>query len=152
MPLYLALIYSCNSVPDLVSPSLCIFLACMQKYETAAAESMNWRHCISFHSKSYILSNLTCSKSKFNCATSRPPLLDSNTKFVGFNILWRSVAGLVRAYQHTATLPCTKIILTSTVPADNISSRMKNIYFLTNFLHDLKVIFEATFRRGIIHI
>ena len=26
MPLYLALIYSCNSVPDLVSPSLCIFL------------------------------------------------------------------------------------------------------------------------------
>ena len=27
MPLYLALIYSCNSVPELVSPSLCIFLA-----------------------------------------------------------------------------------------------------------------------------
>ena len=26
MPLYLALIYSCNSVPALVSPSLCIFL------------------------------------------------------------------------------------------------------------------------------
>ena len=26
MPLYLALIYSCNSVPELVSPSLCIFL------------------------------------------------------------------------------------------------------------------------------
>ena len=42
-------------------------------------------------------------------------------------------------------VPRTKIILTSTVIQVGIGSGMKDIYFLTNFLHDLKVIFEATF-------
>ena len=39
-------------------------------------------------------------------------------------------------------VPRTKIILTSTIIQVGIGSGMKDIYFLTNFLHDLKVIFE----------
>ena len=57
---------------------------------------MNWRRCILFHSKSYILSNLTCSKSKFNCATSHPPLIDTNTKFANLVLIFYASQWLVQ--------------------------------------------------------